>query len=66
MTQIRIVQKMLDGRRYSASRKMSISVAVAEIMALASEMNGIARPSKYGTAYEIVVDGKVVETYYIQ
>ena len=66
MTQIRIVQRMLDGRQYSASKEMSIDVAVVEIMARASKMNGIARPSECGTAYEIVVDGKTVETYHIE
>lgn len=63
--QIRIVQRMLDGRPYAPSKAMSISTAVAEIMVIASEMGGIARPSECGTAFEIVVDGKVVETYYV-
>ena len=63
--EIRIVQRMLDGTQYASSNVMSISTAVAEMMAIASEMGGIARPSECGTAFEIVVDGKVVETYYV-
>lgn len=63
--EIRIVQRMLDGTPYASSKAMSISTAVAEIMAIASEMGGIARPSECGTAFDVVVNGKVVETYYV-
>jgi hypothetical protein len=66
MTQIRLVEKMLDGTPIGAACKaMSISTAVAEMMTRASDLGGIARESECRTAFEIVVDGKVVETHHI-
>ena len=61
---VRIVQKMLDGRPYASSRAMSMRAAKAEIKTRASNLGGIARPSKCGKVFDVVVNGKVVETYH--
>ena len=61
---IRIVQKMLDGRQYASSKAMSMRAAKAEIKTRASNLGGIARPSKCGKVFDVVVNGKVVETYH--